>query len=303
MLTRREACRALLASVPLAAAAAARASAPEAQPFKLRYILASCMYGETALAEILPEVRETGAEHIDIWPRRHGNQREQIEQMGHEAFAEMLERHRVKLGMITRFDLGPFGLGDEMRVLKKLGGTMLVTGSGGPKGLKGSELKAAVQAFAEKLKPHADTAGELGVTIAIENHGQSLIDSPDSQRWLAESLRSSNVGIALAPYHLEQAPAMIARLIRDLGRRLVHFYAWQHGKGCMEKLPKEEELLQLPGRGSLDFRPVLAALREIRYTGWTEIFMHPVPRGIPILDTTKAVTREINRARTYLARG
>lgn len=56
----------------------------------------------------------------------------------------------------------------------------------------------------------------------------------------------------------------------------------------------------MPGRGSLDFAPLLAALREIEYSGFTEIFMHPVPRGIPILEPTAAVTAEINRARDYL---
>ena len=78
------------------------------------------------------------------------------------------------------------------------------------------------------------------------------------------------------------------------------FYAWQHGMGCHQKLPKEQELLQLPGRGELNFGPLLSALKRINYTGWTEIFMHPVPRGIPILETAAAVTAEINRSRTYL---
>jgi hypothetical protein len=41
---------------------------------------------------------------------------------------------------------------------------------------------------------------------------------------------------------------------------------------------------------------------NIHYRGWTEIFMHPVPRGIPIRDTTPAVTTEINCARDYLAK-
>ena len=93
---------------------------------------------------------------------------------------------------------------------------------------------------------------------------------------------------------------MLARLIEDLGDRLVHFYAWQHGKGCHTKLPKEEELLQMPGRGALDFAPLLAALRKIDYAGWTEVFMHPVPRGIPILPFAREVTAEINRSRRYL---
>jgi sugar phosphate isomerase/epimerase len=79
------------------------------------------------------------------------------------------------------------------------------------------------------------------------------------------------------------------------------FYAWQHGDGCMTKLPKEQELLQMPGRGPLDFGPLVKALVDIKYQGWTEIFMHPVPRGIPILETAQEVTAEINKSRAYLA--
>ena len=51
-------------------------------PFKLSYILASCMYGTMPLVEIVSEVPKIGSQHIDIWPRVHGNQREQVESMG-----------------------------------------------------------------------------------------------------------------------------------------------------------------------------------------------------------------------------
>jgi sugar phosphate isomerase/epimerase len=78
------------------------------------------------------------------------------------------------------------------------------------------------------------------------------------------------------------------------------FYAWQHGMGCSKKLPKVKELLQMPGRGPLEFTPLVKALRDISYTGFTEIFMHPVPRGIPILPSAQGVADEINRSRTYL---
>ncbi|MHC4170852.1 MAG: sugar phosphate isomerase/epimerase family protein, partial [Planctomycetota bacterium] len=52
--------------------------------------------------------------------------------------------------------------------------------------------------------------------------------------------------------------------------------------------------------GKLDFSPIVSALKAAGYHGWTEIFMHPVPRGIPILPTAKEVTDQINRAREYL---
>ena len=269
-------------------------------PFEFRYILASCMYGTTPLAEILPEVAGAGSRHLDIWPRNHGNQREQVEEMGRAAFAALLQEHRVDLGISTRFDLGPFGLQEEMVFARDFGARILVCGSGGPAGLQGDELRRAVSHFADQLRPHVERAAELGIAIAIENHGHALIETPDSMKWLVEFTDSPHLGIALAPYHLPDDPPLLARLIEDLGPTLVHFYAWQHGMGCTEKLSKERELLQMPGRGTLYFVPLLAALKKIAYRGFTEIFMHPVPRGIPILEPTTAVTAEIGQACRYL---
>ncbi|NIA13165.1 MAG: TIM barrel protein [Nitrospiraceae bacterium] len=294
---RRGFCGCLLGGAVALGVPGAAHGAPD---FSLRYALASSMYGTMALGTIVPEMAKTGATHLDLWPAPHGNQREQMESMGHEAFAALLSRHGVKLGVLTHYDLGPFALQDEMRVAAALGGRLLISGGSGPANLRGTELKAAVAVFAEQMKPHIAEAEKQGVLIGIENHANNLIESPDSMRWLIEFTSSPHIGIALAPYHLPQDPAQLATLIRDLGGRLVHFYAWQHGMGCHEKRPKEQELLQMPGRGDLDFVPILEALRKINYGGWTSIFMHPVPRGIPILPTADEVTAEINRAKTYL---
>ena len=292
-----------------AVAATATAPALAARPkFRLNYILSSSMYGRLPLKEILPEVTKTGADTIDIWPRVHGNQREQIEEMGHEAFAKMLRSHKtskgiLRMGCITRYDLGPFGLQKEMAFAKKFGTKVMVCGGRGQRGLKGAELKAEVKKFAELMKPHLAAAETAGVTIAIENHSSNLINTPDSLKWLAEFAPSKHLGIALAPYHLETLgvdAAGHAALIKALGNRIAMFYAWQHGMGCSKKLPKEQELLQMPGRGKLDFTPIVGALKQINYNGLTSIFMHPVPRGIPILPTAAQCTTEINHARAYL---
>jgi len=307
-ISRREACRrTFLAAggvmgVNVAVTNRANDTDNSANRFELRYLLASCMYGMMSLEGILPEIGKIAAEGIDLWPRVHGNQREQIDAMGHDRFAELLQRHDVPLAMTTRYDLGPLRLQDEMRVVNRLGGRLIVTGSVGPKNLSGKECKAAVGQFVERMKPHLEVAERLGVTVGIENHANALIHTPDSLRYLAELSPSPRLGIALAPYHLPQDERLLSRLIEDLGPRLVHFYAWQHGHGCMKKLPKAQELQQMPGRGPLDFRPLLSALKKVDYQGWTEIFMHPVPRGIPVLETTEKVTEEINRARRYLAR-
>ncbi len=297
-LTRRSFCAATAAT--LLAGRFARAA--ESSLLRLKYIVGSCMYGYTPVAEILPEVAKTGAAAIDVWPKVHGNQREQLDELGEEKFRSLLKTHGVSLGCITQYKLGPFGLKDELPLAERFGCRTIVTGAKGPKGLSGGELKAAVGKFCEQMKPHLALAEEHGVTIAIENHGNALVDSPDSLKWLVELRPSEHLGIALAPYHLPQDEKLLAGLIRSLGNSISMFYAWQHGMGCMKKLPKEQELLQMPGRGDLDFGPLLAALAEVEYSGWTEIFMHPVPRGVPILEKTADVTAEINRSRAYLER-
>jgi len=270
--------------------------------FRLKYILGSSLYGYTDVRKIMPEVKKVGATALDIWPKVHGNQREQLDEMGEQRFADLLRQHGISLGCITQYKLGPFGLQDEMRLANRLGCRLIVTGGKGPKGLKGAELKKAVGRFVEQMKPHLAVAEQTDVTIAIENHANSLIESPDSMQWLATLSPTKRLGIAFAPYHLPQDVELLGKLIRNLAGNIHMFYAWQHGMGCMTKLPKEQELLQMPGRGTLDFRMVLAALHEINYAGFTEIFMHPVPRGVPILEPTAAVTAEINRARHYLER-
>ncbi|MBX3411456.1 MAG: sugar phosphate isomerase/epimerase [Pirellulales bacterium] len=298
-LTRRQ-FTALSAATAAVVCTGPRWSQPDPQPFRLKYLLGSCLYGYAPLAEILPEVHKTGATAVDIWPKVHGNQREQLDELGEERFAQLLQRHDVTLVCITQYPLGPFGLQDEMRLAARLGCRTIVTGAKGPKGLTGTELKQAVGEFVEQMKPHLAVAEETGVTIAIENHAHSLIESPDSLKWLGELRPSRHLAVAFAPYHLPQDERLLADLIRALGDSMAVFYAWQHGNGCHTKQPKEQELLQMPGRGPLEFAPLLAALREIRYQGWTEIFMHPFPRGIPILETTAQVSAEINRARAYL---
>jgi sugar phosphate isomerase/epimerase len=300
-LSRRQAVSAV--AVTAAGVACGWQSKTKAAPgsWQPRYILASAMYGNFPLAKILPEVAKTGAESIDLWPKPHGTQREEIDTLGEATVAAMLARHQVKLGGIACYRLGPFNLADEFALAGRLGeGVVLVTGARGDAKATGTALKAEIKRFLEKLRPSIAAAEETGGVLAIENHSNSLINSPDSIRWFGELVTSDRVGVALAPHHLPQDGELVASLARELGPRLKFVYAQQHGKGSKEKLPKQDELLQLPGRGPLDFGPLMRQLAEMRFAGPVEIFMHPVPRGVPILDTVPAITAEINRARAYL---
>src|SRR5882724_7697814 len=110
MITRRTFLRTLGAATGAAAGLPALAAA---EPFRLRYVLSSALYGELPLETILPEVAKAGCEAIDIWCRNHGNQREQIAEMGDEAFAALLEKNHAKLGVSTCYPLGVAKLDGE----------------------------------------------------------------------------------------------------------------------------------------------------------------------------------------------
>ncbi len=106
--------------------------AAESSEYRPRYLLASCLYGYASVQDIVPEVAKTGATAIDLWPKVHGNQREQLEQMGEAAFAELLAEHDIGLGCLTQYALGPFHLQQEMKLAARLGCKTIVTGAEAP---------------------------------------------------------------------------------------------------------------------------------------------------------------------------
>lgn len=298
-MNRRHACR-LLGSTLLVPSVI---RAAEAQDFAIRYVLSSALFGDLPLDQVLGEVKRAGAEGVDIWRKVHATHREQIEEMGDEAFQTLLTKHQTALAVSTCYPLGPFKQDGELRWVKQNGGRMTVCGSGrmGAADVAGAEAKAQVAAFFEKLKPHYELAEELGLTMAIENHKNSMLSSPDSIRYFAELNPSKAVGIAFAPHHLHDAVGQIPALIRHCGRANLPFiYFQEYHLSSKQQMAKEEELKQLPGFGTLDYVPVVAALKEIGFTGVAEIFMHPTPRGTPMLPTAREITDAVNRSREYI---
>ena len=129
-INRRQAIASAAAASAYASAVTEQLLAEETPEFKLNYILASCMYGYQNVWEIIPEIARTGATAIDLWPRIHGSQREQLEEIGEQTFTSVIKRWGVQLGCITQYKLGPFALlANEMQLAKRLGCKTIVTGS------------------------------------------------------------------------------------------------------------------------------------------------------------------------------
>lgn len=261
------------------------------------------MYATIPLDIVLGEATKAGATEIDIWTRPHADHRDRLNEMGAGAFATLLAKHGVSLGVLTNYPLGPFRIAEDISLAQKLGGKAVLCGTTQPSEPKGEAAKTAVRNFLEEMKPHVERAEDAGVMILLENHDRQLLYTPDSLRYFAEYNRSPHLKLAYAIHHQQTADAnLIAPLIRELGDAQIGFiYFQEQGKGIREKLPKDDEMMQMPGfGGGVDYRPIMAALKAIRYRGWIEIFMHPTPRGIPILATAEEITAAINRSRAYV---
>src|SRR5262249_18538312 len=135
--------------------------------FKLQYIVSAAMYGTATLDRVMAEVKKAGAEVVDIWPQPHGNHREQVDQLGLDQTEELLKKYGVRWGASTRYDLSPGKLGDELKILKRFGAKVLVTGASSP---DKNSIKDQARKFVESMKEPVEIAESCGVKIGIENH-------------------------------------------------------------------------------------------------------------------------------------
>jgi hypothetical protein len=81
-------------------------AAVAADGWRPRWILSSAMYGSFPLAEIVPEVAKTNADMIDLWPKPHGTQREEVDSLGEATVREMLAAAGIRLGGRRRLASG-----------------------------------------------------------------------------------------------------------------------------------------------------------------------------------------------------
>lgn len=254
----------------LAAAAFATASAltscsgpttAAAQRPRLRLSTSSIHFKDLPIEQACEQIARLGFEGIDIWCAydKCPHLDDVAARLGPEGLKEVLAKNRLQLYAFSTY-VGDYAKYAEL--LGKAGGGVAIQGSAPP--CKPAELTVRMKSFLESLKPLADLAEQHNSWLAIENHGNALLDSLDSFQAFVDLNPYRRVGIALAPYHVQAIGSSVEEAIRIAGRQLLFFYAWQ----------KQEGLNQLPGHGSTDFRPWLTALAEADYRWYINPFMH-----------------------------
>ncbi|MDY0165397.1 MAG: sugar phosphate isomerase/epimerase [Thermoguttaceae bacterium] len=263
-----------------ACAVGARAWPAPADPWTMRLSTSSIHYTSLPIEQACERIAALGFEAIDIWSPHAGcpHLDDAKDRLGPDGLKEVLERNRLKPYAWSVYSGGFRKYAD---FIGAMGGGVAVRGSTRPS--PPEDMPARMKEFVEALEPELELAEKHDVCLAIENHGNALLDSLDSLKAFVDVNRNPRLGIALAPYHLQQKKTPVEDAIRICGEQLLFFYAWQAQPGTM----------QLPGIGPTDVTPWLAALAEIKYRWYVNPFMHGEPEP-------DAMTAALRTSREYL---
>lgn len=149
-----------------------------------------------------------------------------------------------------------------VQLCSDLGGAVMVIGSPKQRALlPGVSRDQAMIFAAEVFKPCLDLASRCRVTLAIEPLSPEETDFLNTAAEAIQLIRLINhphFRLHLDVKAMASEPSPIPDIIRASRGHLVHFHA------------NDPNLLG-PGMGKVDYKPIIAALREIGYDGWLSV--------------------------------
>jgi sugar phosphate isomerase/epimerase len=239
----------------------ARATAADNDAWTLRLSASSINFQHLPVEQACQRIAELGFEAVDIWSAHQGcpHLDDVLDRLGPQRLQSVLAKQKLKL---FSFSVYRGGYPRYAKLLGDAGGGVAIRGSTQP--CEPNELTSRMRDFLGSLRAEVELAEENNSYLAIENHGNALLDSLDSLKAFVDMNSSPRLGIALAPYHVQARDEPVEKAIEICGRQLLYFYAWQHAAGTG----------QLPGHGPTDFAPWIAALEKVQYGGYVNPFMH-----------------------------
>ena len=151
-----------------------------------------------------------------------------------------------------------------------LGGGLMVLGSPTARSLDpGCDYQTGLDRAVDLLQQLAPTLEKLNVRLAIEPLGPeetNFINTAAEGIELAKSVGSSHVQLHLDVKAMATESIPIPQIIRDSRQWLVHFHANDPNR-------------RGPGTGSVDFAPIVVALKEIEYAGWVSVEVFDFSEG------------------------
>ena len=288
--SRREFVRRTTAAMAAASACRFSEAFAEDKPqkaWKTKLATSSVMFDRLPIEQVCERAARLGLRGLDIWApfRWGGAQCKHLEdvktRLGGKGLRELLTRHKLEVAAFTIYSNK---LSQYWELIRDYGGGIVVRSAGAGKMNDPKEVIPRMRKLFESRKLDVELAEKCDARLAIENHAGDVLSTPDTFKAFVElNPNPKRIGIAFAPYHLQQYKTPMEDVIKIAGSQCLFFYAWQKGDGYA----------QMPGVGPVDFTPWIRALAEINYPHYSSIFMH----GHPPADEMEAA---VSKSRDYM---
>jgi sugar phosphate isomerase/epimerase len=202
--------------------------------------------------------------------------RQQVERAGltviglHWLLAKTAGLHLTTPDAATRTKTAAY-LRELARLCADLGGRVMVLGSPQQRNFPAAQTpESAMQNAAEVLRAVVPALEQYEVQIALEPLGRgegNFLNTASEARRLQALVDSPQVQLHLDVKAMSDEPTPTPQIIRENADAMIHFHA-------------NDPNLQGPGMGEVDFAPIFAALREIKYDGWVSVEVFDYQPGI-----------------------
>ena len=154
------------------------------------------------------------------------------------------------------------------------------------------EEKEQAREFAlvvKNLKPLAKYAEQKGITLCIEPLNRfetDFLNTTDKGLKLIKAVGSKAVKLHLDTFHMNIEEKNQAAAIIKAGKHLAHFHACGSDRGT-------------PGGDHIDWKPIVAALRKIKYKG--DVVIESFTTDVKVIARAAAIWRKIEPNRNDIA--
>jgi len=156
---------------------------------------------------------------------------------------------------------------DCIRLAKKIGARNLSTEPGGPVP-QSANTRQLEKIFLDGLMQAAKIAEQEGVQLLVEPEPFLLIENSRQFKSFMRNVSSNHVKLNFDIGHFYCVNEDPARLVHELSDYIGHFHLADIAASRVHNH-------LIPGRGSIDFRPVFAAMDDIGYDGFVTVELYP----------------------------